>query len=112
MLGVRLEAELEARLERLAKQTGRSKSYYAREAIREYVEDREDYELAVAAAQNATPHISLEELIRKYGLEDQLRQKSGEAIRKVGAGGTGTNRRVSEPASSHTARPAKTRKSA
>ena len=33
MLGIRLEPELEKRLEKLAKQTGRSKSYYARLAI-------------------------------------------------------------------------------
>ena len=33
MLGIRLEPALERRLERLARKTGRSKSYYAREAI-------------------------------------------------------------------------------
>jgi len=42
MLGIRLEPELEEKLESLAKETGRSKSYYAREAIRQYLEDRED----------------------------------------------------------------------
>ena len=85
MLGVRLDPEMEERLQRLATKTGRTKSFYVREAIREYVEDREDYELAVAASREAGagPHISLEELIRKYGLEDQLRSKSGEAIRKT-----------------------------
>ncbi len=43
MLGIRLEPELEQKLESRAKETGRSKSYYAREAIRQYLEDREDY---------------------------------------------------------------------
>jgi predicted DNA-binding protein len=38
MLGIRLEPELETRLEQLAKQTGRTKSYYAREAIKEYLD--------------------------------------------------------------------------
>ena len=33
MLALRLPAEIEQRLEALAKKTGRSKSYYAREAI-------------------------------------------------------------------------------
>ncbi len=46
MLGVRLEPEMEKRLERLAKKTGRTKSYYAKEAIRQYIEDREDSLLA------------------------------------------------------------------
>ncbi len=50
MLGVRLEPEAEQRLERLAKRKlGERKSYYAKEAIRQYVEDREDYLLGIAA---------------------------------------------------------------
>jgi RHH-type rel operon transcriptional repressor/antitoxin RelB len=48
MLGIRLDPELEKRLERLAKETGRSKRYYAKLAIRQYLEDREDYLLGIA----------------------------------------------------------------
>ncbi len=69
MLGVRLEPELEKRLERLAKQTGRSKSFYAKEAIRKFLEDREDYLLGIAALEKHTSNVSLEELERRYGLE-------------------------------------------
>ena len=69
MLGVRLEAELEARLERLAKQTGRSKSYYAKLAIRQFLEDREDYLLGIAALERNEPRISLDDLERELGLE-------------------------------------------
>ncbi len=79
MLGVRLEPEMEKRLERLAKRTGRSKSFYAREAIREFVEDHEDYLLAVEVSRLNEPTISLEELAKKYGLEGQLQQARGEA---------------------------------
>ncbi len=68
MLGVRLEPELEARLEKLAKKTGRSKSYYAREAIRQFLEDREDYLLGIAVLERNEPSISLEELERRLGL--------------------------------------------
>ena len=39
MLAIRLSAEIEQRLERLAKKTGRTKTFYAREAILEYLED-------------------------------------------------------------------------
>lgn len=46
MLSVRLPEEVEARLERLAKETGRTKSYYARAAILEKIEDMEDMYLA------------------------------------------------------------------
>jgi RHH-type transcriptional regulator, rel operon repressor / antitoxin RelB len=68
MLGVRLEPELEARLEKLAKKTGRSKSYYAKEAIRQYLEDREDYLVGLAILERGEPTVSLEELERRLGL--------------------------------------------
>jgi len=41
MLAVRLPAEIEARLERLAIGTGRTKSYYARQAIEHYIDEFE-----------------------------------------------------------------------
>jgi RHH-type rel operon transcriptional repressor/antitoxin RelB len=62
MLGIRLEPELEARLGKLAKKTGRSKSFYAREAIRQYLEDREDYLVGLAVLEREEPTISLEKL--------------------------------------------------
>ena len=68
MLGVRLEPELEARLERPAKRTGRSKSYYAKEAIRQYLEDREDYLMGLAVLEREEPTVSLEELERRLDL--------------------------------------------
>lgn len=46
MLALRLPADLEARLDALARKTGRTKSYYAREAIVEYIDDLEDLYLA------------------------------------------------------------------
>ena len=39
---LRLPPEIEARLDALARKTGRSKSYYAREAILRQIEDIED----------------------------------------------------------------------
>ena len=42
MLGIRLDPKLEKRLERPAKETGRSKSYYAKLAIQQFLQDRED----------------------------------------------------------------------
>lgn len=46
MLAIRLPEEIEARLDRLAKRTGRSKTFYAREAILEHLDDLEDLYLA------------------------------------------------------------------
>ncbi len=69
MLGVRLDPELEARLEKLARTTRRSKSYYAREAIRNFLEDREDYIRGIAALERRESAISLAEMERKLGLD-------------------------------------------
>ena len=46
MIIIRLPADVEARLAGLAKKTGRTKTYYARKAILEYLEDLEDFYLA------------------------------------------------------------------
>jgi len=42
MLAIRLPQSLEKRLEKLAQRSGRTKTYYAREAILRHVEDLED----------------------------------------------------------------------
>lgn len=46
MLAIRLPAEIEQRLDFLAKETGRTKTFYAREAILNYIEDLEDVYLS------------------------------------------------------------------
>jgi len=46
MLALRLPEDIEIRLEKLAKSTGRTKSFYAREAIIEHLADLEDLYLA------------------------------------------------------------------
>lgn len=45
---VRLPEALEKRLEAFAAKTHRSKSYYLRRALEEFLEDQEDYYLALA----------------------------------------------------------------
>jgi RHH-type rel operon transcriptional repressor/antitoxin RelB len=70
MLAIRLPKEIEIRLEKLAKQTGRSKTFYAREAILEHLADLEDYYLAVARLESNLPGIPLEEMEQRLGLAD------------------------------------------
>ena len=48
MLSIRLKPALEQRLSRLAKQTGRTKTFYATRLIEENIEDLEDRYLAEA----------------------------------------------------------------
>jgi len=65
MLALRLPPEIEQRLAALAKKTGRSKSYYAREAILRQIEDLEDYYLAHRRLARGGPRVTLESLERQ-----------------------------------------------
>jgi RHH-type rel operon transcriptional repressor/antitoxin RelB len=49
MLAIRLPQSIEKRLEKLARRTGRTKTFYAREAILQHLEDLEDLYLAEGA---------------------------------------------------------------
>ena len=72
MLAVRLDPELEARFNAVAKRTGRSKSYYTREALREKIEELEDIALLEEALRDpdAGKRISHEQMRRELGLDD------------------------------------------
>jgi RHH-type rel operon transcriptional repressor/antitoxin RelB len=62
MLALRLPAAIEKRLGQLAKKTGRTKSFYAREAILRHIEDLEDYHLATRRLARSGPRTTLETL--------------------------------------------------
>ena len=68
MLAIRLNPELEERLARLAARTGRTKTFYAREAIEQHLEDLEDYYLAADAARNPGRTYTPGEAKRELGL--------------------------------------------
>jgi len=67
MLALRLPADLERRLDDLARKTGRTKSFYARQAIIEHIEDLEDVYLAEERHRaDSGERIPLEEMMKKY----------------------------------------------
>lgn len=74
MLAIRLPESIEKRLEKLAKRTGRTKTFYARQAILQHLEDLEDIYLAersldrIRSGEEAT--IPLEDVVKRHGLED------------------------------------------
>lgn len=74
MLAIRLPEEIEKRLEVLSKRTGRTKTYYAREAILEHLADLEDLYLAerrlreIRAGKVKT--VRLKALKQRYGVDD------------------------------------------
>jgi RHH-type rel operon transcriptional repressor/antitoxin RelB len=65
MLAIRLPPDLDERLAALAKKTGRTKSFYAREAILRHLEDLEDYHVASRRLAKTDERISLEDLERE-----------------------------------------------
>ena len=72
MLAIRLPASIEKRLARLAKRTGRTKTYYAREAILRHLEDLEDVYLAEQVyaryLKGEEKSIPLEEAMKRLGI--------------------------------------------
>jgi len=72
MLAIRLPTEIEERLAALAERTGRTKTYYAREAIERHLDDLEDLylaeqELAKVHAGRSKPQ-PLAEVMKAHGL--------------------------------------------
>lgn len=70
MLAVRLPGSIDRRLDNLARKTGRTKSFYVKKAILEFLEDRQDYLLGLARLEQSTGRISLKEVARELGLDD------------------------------------------
>lgn len=68
MLAIRLPEDIEQRLAALAEKTGRTKTWYARQAILEYLDDLEDYHLAVARIDE--DRLSLADMERQLALDD------------------------------------------
>lgn len=74
MLAIRLPLSIEKRLEKLAKRTGRTKSFYVLEAILQHLKELEDSYLAecsldrIRSGESST--IPLEDIVKRHGLED------------------------------------------
>ncbi len=73
MLAIRLPQSIEKRLERLARRTGRTKTFYVREALLEHLEDLEDMYLAESALERIrtgeAQTIPLKNVMKRHGLE-------------------------------------------
>jgi RHH-type rel operon transcriptional repressor/antitoxin RelB len=73
MLAIRLPSEIEDRLDALAKATGRTKTFYAREAILEYIDDLEDVYLAEKRLEDIragrTKTVPLNKIMKRHGME-------------------------------------------
>jgi RHH-type rel operon transcriptional repressor/antitoxin RelB len=72
MLTIRLPKSVEKRLERLVRRTGRTKAFYALEAILKHLEDLEDLYLAEGALKRVRSGkertIPLKSVLKRHGL--------------------------------------------
>jgi len=73
MLAIRLPESIEKRLEKLARRTGRTKTYYVREAILQHLEEIEDVYLAERALERIRSDkartIPLKDAMKRHGVE-------------------------------------------
>src|SRR4029077_2623299 len=73
MLAIRLPQSIEKRLEKLARRTGRTKTYYVREAILEHLEEIENLYLAEGALERIRSGeertIPLKQVMKRHGLQ-------------------------------------------
>jgi RHH-type transcriptional regulator, rel operon repressor / antitoxin RelB len=70
VLSIRLKPSIEKRLSRLAKETGRTKTFYASKLIEENLEDLEDRYLAEARLEKRGKVYTDAQVRRELGLDD------------------------------------------
>lgn len=69
MASLRLDKEIETRLDHLAAVTGRTKSFYIRRLIEEHIDELEDRYIAEARLENPGARLSDEDMRRELGLD-------------------------------------------
>ncbi|MBL4795255.1 MAG: TraY domain-containing protein [Pseudomonadales bacterium] len=69
MLAIRLPEDIENRLAALADKTGRTKTFYVREAILEHLDEMEDRYLALSRLEKPGKRWSLDDLEQDLDLE-------------------------------------------
>ena len=69
MISIRIDPQTERRLSELAKRTGRTKSYHARQLIEGNIDDLEDRYLAEARIEERRPSLTSKQVRDELGLE-------------------------------------------
>ena len=70
MLAIRLPEEIENRLNALAAKTGRTKTFYAKEAILAHLDEMEDRYLAINRLENPGKSWSLDEMEQELDVDN------------------------------------------
>ena len=69
MLSLRLSDDVEARLAQLAETTGRTKTFYAKEAILRYLDEMEDTYIALSRLENPGKRVSQDDVEKMLDVE-------------------------------------------
>lgn len=67
---VRRDDETERRLGQLARRTGCTKTWYIHEAVKEYLDEWDEYHLALPRLEREKGEVDIAEVRRRLGLED------------------------------------------
>jgi len=67
-ISIRLDTKTEKKLEKLAKKTGRTKSWYIRHAIDDYLEEWEDYHIALSRLEGEKGELDISKVKKRLGL--------------------------------------------
>ncbi|MEE9451523.1 MAG: TraY domain-containing protein [Gammaproteobacteria bacterium] len=70
MLAIRLPQDIEKRLAILAEQTGRTKTFYAKQAILQYLDDMEDQYIALQRLEEPSSTTTLDDLEEELDLDN------------------------------------------
>jgi len=70
MASIRLNKELEDRLDHLAKVTGRTKTYYILQMIEEHIDELEDRYISENRLETPTDRLTSQEMREELGLEN------------------------------------------
>ncbi|TIH15665.1 ribbon-helix-helix protein, CopG family [Marinifilum sp. JC120] len=70
MIEIRVEPELEQRLDHEARISGKTREECLQEALSRYLEDREDYREGIAVLESGEPFSSLEDVEKRLDLEN------------------------------------------
>ena len=69
MVTIRFRPEITRRLDALSRRTGRTKTYYVREAVLRFLEDMEDTYIALERLENPGQRVSMKEAEKLLGVD-------------------------------------------
>ena len=70
MASLRLDKELENRLDHLAKMTGRTKTFYIRQLIEQHIDELEDRYIAESRLENPADRLTSKKMRKDLGLDN------------------------------------------